>query len=133
MNEEFYAMLPDAIGTVAYNWKAPKKQISQVEEQAFIDNYTRESMYVLLNQARYDNGEIVPPEVKFMNARAEARKLLDETGPDTIIKRETLQVGNKECLDLVLKLQKSPNFKGWVNPGLINLYIQTTQKLLTSC
>ena len=130
MNEEFYALLPGTIGTVAYNWKDDTRKSAQ-DEQAFIDEYTRESMYVLMNKATYSYEDILPPDVCFMKAREDARRLYDEQ-VSVIIKRETLQVGNKECLDTVLKLQQHPNFKGWVNEQFIRLYIQETQRQLKS-
>jgi len=132
MNEQFYGLMPGAIGSVAYRWKS-KQKISQSETDAYIDNSAREAMYAHMNRRMYNPGEELPPiESVFMNARAEARTRLQNHSCNTIIKRETLQVGNKECLDLVLKLQRDPDFAGWVDTMFINLYILETKKLLSN-
>lgn len=128
--EQFYAMIHGAIGTVSYKWKTKDKTLSSQEEQKFIDDYVREAMNVLLTKARYSYENILPPNVAYFNARQEARRILNDMGPSVEIKSESLQVGNKECLEYVFKIQQDLNFMGWVNPSLVELYVKTTQEIL---
>lgn len=131
-DEAFYAMMPDAIGWVNYRWNGKGNAMTAQEEQDFIDNYTREAMHVLVNKARYSNENILPPDITFFNARQAARDILNRMGPAIEMRKTDLQVGNQECLSYVYKLQTQPEFRGWVNPGLINLYCKVTSELLKS-
>jgi hypothetical protein len=133
MNDDaFYGMIPDAIGYVSYKWKGKSKPMSNQEEQDFIDNYTREALNVLLTKATYSYEDIPNPLVAHFNARQDARRILDSMGPSVELLKTDLQVGNAECLTYVKKLEADSCFRGWVNPGLIQLYIQTTKSLLKS-
>lgn len=129
-NEAFYAMMPNAIGYVQYKWKGKFKQMTNQEEQDFIDNYTREAMNVLMTKASYSYENIQHPYVAHFAARQDARRILDSMGPSIELRQTDLQVGNQECVTYVLKLQRDINFKGWTNPGLIQLFLKVSNELI---
>jgi len=130
--DSFYAMIPGAMGWVHFKWKNKQKQLSQKEEEEFIDNYTRDAMNVLMTKDTYSYENVKHPYVAHFQARQDARRILDSTGPSIEIRKTDLQVGNKECLDYIYKMQKNKDFVEWINPQIIKLYIQVTKELIES-
>ena len=129
--EEFYAMIPGAIGIVSYKWNGCARMTNQ-EEQEFIDNYSREAMHVLLNKAKYGYEEIQHPYLVHFQSRQDARNILDRMGPSIELKNIEIQVGNQECINEIEKIQTNKDFKGWVNSELIQIYIYESKRYLSS-
>ncbi|MFA5722857.1 MAG: hypothetical protein WC979_01280 [Candidatus Pacearchaeota archaeon] len=126
---EFLMLLPNAIGTVRYNWES-QESIPDSQKQAYVDGYTNEMMHALVQRSILNPGDVGDPTVEFMKAREAAKKLLEDSGMTTILKSLELQVGNKECLDYLFQIERNPKFKGWENQALINAYIIETKTLL---
>lgn len=129
--EEFYAMIPGAIGTVSYKWNGGS-QMTNHEEQEFIDNYSREAMHVLLNKAKYSYEEIQHPYLVHFQSRQDARNILDKMGPSIELKNLEIQIGNQECLSEIIKIETNKDFNGWVNTELIQIYISESKRYLQS-
>lgn len=131
MNSEFLMLLPDAIGTVEYFWES-SSAMSKHDIDICVDNFTNEAMHALIQRAMYEPGYTPDIGAEFLKSREQARDQISKSGMTNVIKATDLQVGNKECLDFVLRLQNDPRFKGWVNAPLITAYIIETQSILNS-
>jgi hypothetical protein len=130
-SEKFLMLLPDSMGSVDYMWES-KQATPQKQQEGFIDSYTSEAMHALVQQAIFNPGSTFDPSVEFMKARDAGRKLMEDSGFTTIEKSIEIQVGNKECLDYLIKLENSPEFKGWVNPSFIQAFKTETKFILSN-
>lgn len=129
MNFDFYSMIPGAIDVVEYKYEVDI-DIPQSQKESFIDNSTREAMHAIIHQSVLNPGESVNPAVEFEKARNTAKEQLENMGMNIHSKFAELQIGNEECLNFVLDMEKDPKFKGWVNQPLINAFILETKSII---
>lgn len=129
MNLDFYTMIPGAIGVIEYYWD-DSENVPDKLKNIYVDSSVGETLHAMVQKSMMDPSYQPDIQAEYMKARSDARTNFTKSRLDTKIKFVELQVGNKECLDYVLKLQSDPNFKGWFDENIIKAYITETQSLL---
>jgi hypothetical protein len=109
-------------------FRVTKMEIDPIQGQRFIDSQTRELTNTFdppkgLSPAQYSELFVQ----HFTKSREESFKILDDSLKNNFKYGIVVQVGNKECLDEIEKLEKDPHFQGWENPELVNYFKNISQ------
>jgi hypothetical protein len=106
-----------------FYYNSKRIEIPESEKQKFIDDQTRELGNTFnpppgLSPADYSNLFLN----HFLKTRNESRELLDKSTENRIRLGGYFQVGNKECLDDLRKIESNSNFQGWENPDIVSFF-----------
>ena len=90
--------------------------IPDEHRQKFLDRQSRELTGLFdpppgLNPAEYSALFVS----HFMKSRQESREIIDKASEQLQHYSTIVQVGNKECVDELNKIESAPEFKGWGN------------------
>ena len=117
--------LDDTIGSIWQIFYYMKKKINvdDAKKQDFIDHQTREMTSTFSPPSGLSSDEYSSLFMNhFLKARDESRKLLDDSSILKVRYSSMFQVGNKECLDYMAKLESDDNFAGWENPSIVEYF-----------
>jgi hypothetical protein len=113
-------MIPEDIITVNYFCKNNTSMLQHEREQ-YVDNYMRTYSDVMIKSAMYGQYDM-NPFVDYAQARKRAGDDFDKQFSE-IEQWVDIQMGNKEDVDYIEKLQKNPQFIRWGNPEFIKFFI----------
>lgn len=119
-NEDFFGLIPGSFGKIYFKYDK-SDSISQKYKEQYIDNFSNEAMHAFIKDGILNpNKEQLSPEVAFMKAREDAKNYLEQSKSHKFYALE-FQIGNKECMKEIEKLEKDIKFLGWADPGFIDL------------
>lgn len=118
--EEFYMLIPGAIGTVDY---IAKTENPTEEKMQNISNHISSSNFgsYLANYMLTKGGNTPDPAEAFSKFRREAAQEAENYVGNPKQQRTYVQIGQKESLEKISKIESSPNFVKWVDERLISL------------
>lgn len=110
-----------------YYYVVRDSRLSDLEQDQIVDKQTREMGSTFnpppgLSPSEYSSLFVN----QFMKNRSDARDQFNNFKIKTRM-AETFQVGNQECIDMVAKIEKSPDFDSWENPGYLNYLIELSK------
>lgn len=134
ISEDFLMMIPGTIGNISYNYKY-KNPENQRECAMFVDKYAAAEMQKLITDTALGgwgigNQEPLPPGIIYSNARQKAYQMYQQQLVEYKIRYFPIQVGNKEDLDFLDKIERLPEFISWTDPLIIELFRNETIKLI---
>jgi hypothetical protein len=117
MNEDFFALIPGAIGEIIY-YKSVDVESDPKNNQNFVDEMSREILYAFQPPKGLSSSEYT---VLFQNEFIKARqRSLEDLRKSKICRFSVLtQVANAECLEEIERIETDPDFKGWENESFV--------------
>ena len=111
-----------AIWELCY-YTAEKANIPDAEKQRFLDRQTNEMNGMFdpppgLSPTEYSNLFMN----HFLKSREKSRDLIDKNSTVKVRVSEMFQIGNRECLDQISRIESSSNFHSWENPSLVDSF-----------
>lgn len=117
----FYDLTPGSIGKVYYKRNA-MLGMSEEQKQAYVSNASNERMRAFMMNMTYGmngNGPTDPQEA-FNKARRDSWKDIEDGTIGTESKDAFIQIGQKESIELIEKIEAAPDFLGWDDPEFVN-------------
>lgn len=113
----FYELTPGSMGKLFYK----RNTMSEDEKQAYVSKMAGERMRAFLMNSTYGmnaNGPTDPQEA-YNKARRDSWNELDGgVGAETL--EIYVQIGQKESMDLITKIESSQGFVCWADPDFVN-------------
>lgn len=106
-------------------------QLDSQTEQLMVDRQSRELSSTFdpptgLSPAEYSQLFMT----HFMKSREKSREIINK-GKERLVRYKIhIQVGNKECMDDLAKIESQPDFKEWENSAGIEFFKQLSQEYL---
>ena len=123
--EEFYGLVPGAIGVIKYTGRTTKPteelvaNIQQDMASSMFSAYL--SNYALLK----GGGQDVDPQTAFENARKKALEEAERLASTPIVQEIHVQIGQEESIRKMIELEQSEQFVEWQDPNIVNLIKST--------
>jgi hypothetical protein len=97
--------------------------VPENEQQAFLDNYSRETGGMFNPPPGLSPGEYSEMFVShFLKTRKAARELIEKGSEKLIRVRDSFQVGDAESISELSKIQNDPKFHSWENPSIVEYF-----------
>ena len=122
IDPNFYDLAIGAIGTLHYNVDATK-HMSEEEKQSYVNRASNERMRAFMMNMTYGmngNGPTDPQEA-FNKSRADSWGDLEDGIMGLETKQISIQIGQKESYDAIIKIESKEDFKCWLNPMFVEL------------
>jgi hypothetical protein len=114
IDPRFYDLEPGSIGTIHYK-RNMLKHLSDEAKQQYVSRAANERMRAFLM------GGMADPQEAYMKARRDSWGELEDSDVGMKVENMTIQIGQKESYDAILKMESKDDFEGWLNPALINM------------
>lgn len=121
-DQGFYDLTPGSIGSIHYK-KNMIKHMSEEEQQAYVSRASNERMRAFLMNMTYGmtgNGPVDPADA-YMKARRDSWGELEDGNIGIETRQMTIQIGQKESYDAILKMEAKEDFSGWLNPSFVEM------------
>lgn len=107
-----------------------KVTISDEEEQKLLDSQTRELNSTFSPPSGLSAGDYSSMFLEhFMKARRDAKNIVQSSTEMRIRNRELFQLGNRECVDSLQKIESSHDFDSWENPSIVDYFRQLSSSM----
>jgi len=117
----FYDLTPGSIGKLFYK-KNMMLGMTEEQKQAYVSNAANQRMRMFMMNMTYGmigNGPTDPQEA-FNKARQDSWGDIEDGRVGLEVKDIFVQVGQKESLDLIIKIETAEDFCGWHDPEFVN-------------
>lgn len=120
-NEDFYSLVPGAIGQVQFRTKTapPSEEIKaeiqdQIASQAF-------SQYLATYQFTKGDPKVMDPQTAFIRARQQGARQAEGLSGNPVVSSVNVQIGQEESVRKLEQIEKLPGFMGWVDETMVNM------------
>lgn len=108
-----------------------KIEISAKFQEAFVNDQTREHVNMFdpppgLSPADYSALFVS----HFMKSRTKSQEELEKSSYQKFRYRTLVQIGNRECVDDIIKTRDSENFDSWENPYIVQSFLDISKEFL---
>lgn len=110
----FYDLVDGSIGTILYK-KNIALGLSNEVKQKIVSKNANERLRALLSNTDLD------PATAYAKARKDSWGELEDGDTAMSVENMSIQIGQKESYDAIIRIEARQDFGGWMNPGLINL------------
>lgn len=116
-NEDFYALMPGAIGTLSYFISTVTA--TEEEQDAMMSNISSQLFSSYLSNYAFVQGD--DPQTAFIKARAKGRIEAEREASRPVQRSINVQIGQKESLDVIKRIENSQGFINWSDANLVDL------------
>lgn len=107
------------IGEVLYYIEKKLPGPTQEEKENLRDSYVRSKINALMNQSVMNNDDSFDPVAEFQRSWKEGSN--QNTNQSILVPKGIYhQVGQKESIQELIKIENLPGFKGWQDPYIID-------------
>jgi len=124
-SEEFYGLVPGAIGVLMYTGcttKPSEELVANIQQEMASSMFSAYlSNYAMLK----GSGQDVDPQTAFENARKRALEEAEKLASTPTVQEFHVQIGQEESIKKMLELEQSDQFVAWQDPNMANLIKST--------
>jgi hypothetical protein len=114
MNDHgFFDMVPGTIGTISYKKNMMKNLPDDVKQQ-YVSKSANERMRALI-------GNGIDPVTAYTKARQDSWSELEVGNSGMNVKNVSVQIGQEESYDVIVRIESLDDFGGWLNPSLVDM------------
>jgi hypothetical protein len=108
-----------------------KIEISSKFQEAFLNDQTREQVNMFDPPPGLSPSDYSALFVShFMKSRTKSHEELEKSSYRKFRYRTLVQIGNRECVDDIIKTRDSENFDSWENPYIIQSFLDISKEFL---
>ena len=123
----FYMMEDGAFGEFTYLYSEPKEISDGQRDNVMTKSASLKVKEFLLKQLR-GMGDPSDADSIYSSSRKAGKDFLDQNSKVETIKKITVQIGNKESYEEVLKIESDPNFGHWIDYLVVNQFKEDYEK-----
>lgn len=123
--EDFYALVPGAIGILLYNGKTTKpteEQLSNIQNEISSSMF---SSYLANYQFTKGGSQDMDPQTAFIKARQRAAEEAETLACLPTQMAFYVEIGQVESINKMIELENSEHFINWIDINLVNIIKQT--------
>lgn len=117
----FYDLVPGSIGKIYYRRNA-MLGMTEEQRQVYVSQASNERMRAFMMNMAYGmngNGPTDPQEA-FNKARQDSWKDIEDGNIGMEVKEAFIQIGQKESIELIERIETAPDFLRWDDPDFVN-------------